>query len=399
MTQASPDERYFLSLINAERARHGLNPVQLETHLNTAAESHSRWMLRTDIFSHTGSNGSDATERVQAADYPLETSWRVTENLALISIDRDDSLRDEVQALHRNLMNSPDHRVNILDPNVTHVGIGLEVGSYQGHQVLMATQNFARTMGHVELDVAPGITISTLDAPDLAAPEPSKSAWLARVSAPNQTDTGTDAHDDILGSSAGDSLWGLGGDDWIAGGDGNDVLRGGYGRDVLLGQSGDDRLSGGGGPDRLSGGWGHDTLAGGYGNDLMTGGRGQDHLMGQRGHDRLFGGPGDDRLEGGAGNDRLFGGSGRDVLTGGSGSDLFIFRGAVGLDKITDFQPDVDRILIDKALIGNDLSLFVKEQMRETSGGVIIELSSGNRIAVVGSDLTVADVADDIFLF
>lgn len=238
MTQASPDERYFLSLINAERARHGLDPVQLETHLNAAAESHSRWMLRTDSFSHRGSNGSSATDRVQAADYPLEISWRVTENLALISVDRDDSLRAEIQALHRNLMNSPAHRVNILDPDVTHVGIGLEVGNFNGHQVIMGTQNFARTMGHVTLDVAPGITISTLDAPDLSAPAPSKAAWLARVGMPHVTAAGTAAHDDIQGSNANDHLSGRAGSDWIAGGDGNDVLGGGYGRDVLRGQRG-----------------------------------------------------------------------------------------------------------------------------------------------------------------
>nr|WP_111299539.1 CAP domain-containing protein [Paracoccus saliphilus] len=399
MTQANPEERYFLSLINADRVRHGLDPVQLETHLNRAAESHSGWLLRTDSFSHTGSNGSSPGDRVQAADFDLGSSWRVTENLAYVSIDRDSSLQNEIQTLHRLLMNSPSHRANILDPDVTHVGIGLEVGSFAGSQVLMATQNFARTTGHLEVDVAPGITISSLDAPDLAVPPPSKAAWQAHVVTTHETAAGTAGHDDIQGSTAGDSLSGRGGKDWIAGGNGHDVLRGGYGRDVLLGQLGDDRLYGNAGPDRLSAGYGNDTLSGGFGNDLVTGERGRDHLMGQDGQDRLFGGLGDDRLEGGAGDDRLFGGAGGDVLAGGSGADQFIFKGAIGLDKITDFQPDLDRILIDKALIGSDLGRFVNSQMHETSAGVIIELSSGNRIAVLGSNLTVEDVADDIFLF
>lgn len=44
-------------------------------------------------------------------------------------------------------------------------------------------------------------------------------------------------------------------------------------------------------------------------------------------------------LDGGAGDDDIVGGGGNDVLTGGEGTDRFIFAGAAGLVRITDFAP------------------------------------------------------------
>jgi Ca2+-binding RTX toxin-like protein len=85
-------------------------------------------------------------------------------------------------------------------------------------------------------------------------------------------------------------------------------------------------------------------------DDVLFGSRGADTVYGNAGIDILLGGAGDDRLVGGSGNDELWGGAGRDVMTGGSGRDVFGFLSAAemnasaGRDRITDFQPGLDRI-------------------------------------------------------
>ncbi|MCB4824882.1 family 16 glycosylhydrolase [Roseicella aerolata] len=57
-------------------------------------------------------------------------------------------------------------------------------------------------------------------------------------------------------------------------------------------------------------------------------------------------GGGDDTVIGGPGDDFIIGGQGRDVLTGGAGRDTFAFGQWDGLDRITDFQPGIDRIML-----------------------------------------------------
>lgn len=397
MSQATSAERYFLELVNRERAGHGLDPVTLETHLNQSSDAHSGWMLRNDRFSHDGASGSSATDRVRAADFPLEGSWRVTENLAYVSVDGDGSLLDEVAQLHTNLMNSSGHRANILDPKVDHIGIGLQVGDFSGYQILMATQNFAATGGDVTLDLAPGVTITQIDRPFMGAM--SKATWLDAHGPLRTGPQGTGADDRIIKGSADNTLSGYGGDDLIAGGGGRDVLLGGQGDDFIMGHKGHDRLVGQMGNDVLSGGIGFDTLAGGAGRDHLKGEAGNDRLLGKMDNDRLLGGNGNDTLYGGAGRDVLIGGGGADLLSGGDGADQFIFAGNFGRDVVTDFTAGQDRLMIADGLVDGSMADFLDDHVQRTDRGVLITLSDGNHILVQGTDLSVQDVADDIFLF
>ncbi|WP_210489559.1 M10 family metallopeptidase [Microvirga antarctica] len=85
-----------------------------------------------------------------------------------------------------------------------------------------------------------------------------------------------------------------------------------------------------------------------------TGGSGDDTLLGNVGANVLEGRAGSDRLAGRQGNDTLSGGAGRDVLSGGAGSDTFLFdarlNGKANVDRVTDFDPRHDRILLDNAV-------------------------------------------------
>lgn len=212
---------------------------------------------------------------------------------------------------------------------------------------------------------------------------------------------GGDGDDNIIGLGGNDELSGDAGNDIVIGRAGNDKLRGGTGDDELTGGRGEDQLFGDGGDDILIGGAGNDILNGGKDNDIMIGGNGNDTytvdtkddiivekaksgqdlvkasfsytlnknlenltltgnknidgkgnasnntIRGNKGNNTLQGEGGKDKLIGGGGKDVLVGGKGNDVLTGGAGKDDFVFESSKdGIDKITDFSPKQDSILI-----------------------------------------------------
>jgi hypothetical protein len=148
MSQATAYEQYQLELVNAERAKAGLQPLAFDPDLNEAAELHSDWMLDFDTFSHTGVNGSSAGDRMKAAGYAFTGSWSWAENIAWASTRSPSGYQDEVLLLHNNLMNSPGHRANILNGTFREIGIGFEIGQYQSYNAAMVTQNFAKTGGN-----------------------------------------------------------------------------------------------------------------------------------------------------------------------------------------------------------------------------------------------------------
>lgn len=148
-------------------------------------------------------------------------------------------------------------------------------------------------------------------------------------------------------------------------------------------------IDAGDGNDTITGGAGNDVLSGGNGNDIITGSGGDDQLRGQAGDDRLLGGDGsdnlageagNDRIEGGAGDDIIQGGGGVDILTGGAGKDTFRFKkGSTGgparnqADRIRDFNPKDDQILLESTLQG--MNLETVGELSEESFKVVESLS------------------------
>lgn len=169
MSRASDLEQQMLELINEERTSQDLNPVALELRLNESSEDHSQWMLDQDQFSHTGVDGSSAGDRMRDADFDFEGAWSWGENIAYQSERGAPGLSDDVVDLHNSLMDSPGHRANILNPDYEVIGLGIEVGDFDGFEAVMVTQNFASTEAEVQLDqegpMAPD-TDTEMPAPD-----------------------------------------------------------------------------------------------------------------------------------------------------------------------------------------------------------------------------------------
>lgn len=106
------DATTIFNLINTIRTAHRLKPVIRNTALDTLAQGHTDDMKKRGFFGHNTPDGVTPEDRRQRQNYPRD----VGENLA-------SALTPTTGML--GLMRSPLHRVNILDPRWTRVGIGL----------------------------------------------------------------------------------------------------------------------------------------------------------------------------------------------------------------------------------------------------------------------------------
>ena len=123
-TNANEFEQRVFELTNIERGNHGLPPLQWDNRLGTAARLHSQDMTRNRVMGHTGSDGSSPADRISRAGF----AWsRWAENVAWGQRTAEEAVRW--------WMNSPPHRANILDRNVTHLGVGFDANNW--------TQKFA----------------------------------------------------------------------------------------------------------------------------------------------------------------------------------------------------------------------------------------------------------------
>jgi len=123
-----PDyEAEMLKLINEERHKRGLKPLQADPELLQVARTHSQDMFARGYFAHDNPEGRDPFDRMRAANIHFSSAG---ENLALAQT---------VEIAHVNLMNSPGHRANILNPSFGRVGIGILDGGFYG---LMISQEF-----------------------------------------------------------------------------------------------------------------------------------------------------------------------------------------------------------------------------------------------------------------
>ncbi len=127
-------ERELLILVNRDRAAAGLEPVERDSRLQEVARAYSREMARTGEVAHVSSKSGAAMDRVRAARVsPLPSM--LAENLG-----RAFSTREVESAF----MGSPGHRANILNPDMTHLGIGVVAGQAVGGATpLFFTQLFA----------------------------------------------------------------------------------------------------------------------------------------------------------------------------------------------------------------------------------------------------------------
>ncbi|MEZ4407096.1 MAG: CAP domain-containing protein [Polyangiales bacterium] len=122
-------ERALFELANEARRANDVPPLTAMPALAEVARAHAVDMAEHRFVAHTSPTRGTTADRLERAG--------LRSGLALENVARGYGVRD----IHDSLMASPGHRANLLNPTVTHVGIGVarEAG---GSGALLVTQEF-----------------------------------------------------------------------------------------------------------------------------------------------------------------------------------------------------------------------------------------------------------------
>ncbi|WP_347489625.1 CAP domain-containing protein [Desulfoscipio sp. XC116] len=123
----SADERQMLDLVNRERTRRGLSPLQFDSALLQQARLKAEDMAENNYFSHTSPTYGSPFDMLRAAGIKYNYAG---ENLAMAP---------SVQRAHDGLMNSSGHRANILNTSFDRVGIAVQSKGNQKYFVQLFT--------------------------------------------------------------------------------------------------------------------------------------------------------------------------------------------------------------------------------------------------------------------
>jgi uncharacterized YkwD family protein/spore coat assembly protein SafA len=121
-------ESEVLTLVNQERQKQGLKPLQMDWELQRVARMKSQDMAQKGYFSHQSPTYGSPFDMMKQFGISFSTAG---ENIA--------SGQPNPQEVMKSWMNSTGHRENILKPEFTHLGVGYYRGGSYGH---MWTQMF-----------------------------------------------------------------------------------------------------------------------------------------------------------------------------------------------------------------------------------------------------------------
>ncbi len=126
-------EDRLLDLVNLARAQHDRMPLRSSSFLKNIARAHSGDMAKGSLLSHISTSGATYTERLEAQGILFGPHG---ENVAF-------SQTYTAEFIHQSLMDSPEHRHNILESKFDEVGIGVFFEEDKGYYI---TQDFIRPL-------------------------------------------------------------------------------------------------------------------------------------------------------------------------------------------------------------------------------------------------------------
>jgi uncharacterized protein YkwD len=145
-SQLSADEKLLLDDANRERAAAGIQPLKWDDALAAAARQHAQTMASQNLLLHQCLNEPPVDQR--AANAGARFSM-IAENIAV---------GPNPETIHNGWMHSPGHRKNILNPDITAVGIAATRGSGG----LFAVQDFSHPVADLSLEQQEARVISLL---------------------------------------------------------------------------------------------------------------------------------------------------------------------------------------------------------------------------------------------
>lgn len=106
-------ERAAARLVNQSRGRHDLPPLERDERISDLAREHALELLARRHAVHRSARTGALQDRLRKAGVPFA---RALENVSLSS---------SPETAHERFVQSPGHRINVLDPNVTRLGVGI----------------------------------------------------------------------------------------------------------------------------------------------------------------------------------------------------------------------------------------------------------------------------------
>ena len=149
----SLDEKLLLDATNRERAAAGLQSLKWDDALAAAAREHNQLMVRENALSHQFPGEPSLEQRTAQAGAKYAM---VAENVAV---------GPNPEEIHDGWMHSPGHRRNILNAELTAIGIAVT----RGTNGLFAVQDFSRQVANLSLRQQEEKVASLLRATELLA--------------------------------------------------------------------------------------------------------------------------------------------------------------------------------------------------------------------------------------
>jgi Cysteine-rich secretory protein family len=144
--QANGPAEILFSAANRERAGHGLSPLKWSSALADAAHSHAVRLAERNTLSHQLPGESSPAARAAQAGARFSA---LAENVAE---------GPNAEGIHRQWMNSPPHRANLLDPHLDSVGIAV----VERNGTLFAVEDFSLAVEKLSLAEQEGIVDAKL---------------------------------------------------------------------------------------------------------------------------------------------------------------------------------------------------------------------------------------------
>ncbi|NME06391.1 hypothetical protein HF876_11120 [Psychrobacillus sp. BL-248-WT-3] len=117
--QVSSVIQQVVDLTNAERAKGGLAPLQIDSALTKSAQLKSQDMKDNNYFSHTSPTYGSPFDQMKSLGISYKSA---AENIAMG--------QRSAQEVVQGWMNSAGHRANIMNGSYTHIGVGLSDSGY-----------------------------------------------------------------------------------------------------------------------------------------------------------------------------------------------------------------------------------------------------------------------------
>ncbi|WP_027626450.1 CAP domain-containing protein [Clostridium lundense] len=120
-TTLTDSEQKMVNLVNQARSQNNLPPLTVDMQLANVARTKAQDMIDNNYFSHNSPKYGSPFDMMKSFGIKFVQAG---ENIAG---------NQSVENAENALMNSPGHRQNILNPNYTHIGIGIKAGGPYGN--------------------------------------------------------------------------------------------------------------------------------------------------------------------------------------------------------------------------------------------------------------------------